>query len=31
VWLLQTGVYDIDSGGPDQTTWITVFEGSAIE
>src|SRR5215813_13050911 len=22
-------VYDIDSGGPDQTTWITVFEGSA--
>jgi hypothetical protein len=29
VWLLQPGVYDIDSGGPDQPTRITVFEGSA--
>ena len=29
VWLLQPGVYDIDSGRPDQPTRITVFEGSA--
>src|SRR5215831_6322532 len=29
LWLLQPGVYDIDSGGPDQPTRITVFEGSA--
>src|SRR6516225_7142770 len=29
VWLLQPGVYDIDSGGPDQPTRVTVFEGSA--
>ena len=29
VWLLQPGVYDIDSGGPDQPTRLTVFEGSA--
>jgi len=29
VWLLQPGIYDIDSGGPDQPTRITVFEGSA--
>jgi len=29
VWLLQPGVYDIDSGGPDQPMRITVFEGSA--
>src|SRR6516165_2933329 len=29
VWLLQQGVYDIDSGGPDQPTRVTVFEGSA--
>ena len=29
VWLLQSGVYDIDSGGPDQPTRVTVFEGSA--
>jgi hypothetical protein len=29
VWLLQPGVYDIDTGGPDQPTRITVFEGSA--
>ena len=29
VWLLQPGVYDIDSGGPDQPTRITVFGGSA--
>src|SRR5215468_8302278 len=29
VWLLQPGVYDIDSGRPDQLTRITVFEGSA--
>ena len=25
VWLLQQGVYDIDSGGPDQPTRVTVF------
>ena len=29
LWLLQPGVYDIDSGHPDQPTRITVFEGSA--
>src|SRR5690349_6994075 len=29
LWLLQSGVYDIDSGGPDQPTRIAVFEGSA--
>ena len=29
VWLLQPGVYDIDSGGPDRPARITVFEGSA--
>ena len=29
VWLLQPGVYDIDSGGQDQPTRITVFVGSA--
>ena len=29
VLLLQPGVYDIDSGRPDQPTRITVFEGSA--
>src|ERR1051325_7049270 len=29
VWLLQSGVYDIDAGGPDQPTRIAVFEGSA--
>jgi len=29
VWLLQPGIYDVDSGGPDQPTRITVFEGSA--
>jgi hypothetical protein len=29
VWLLQPGVYDMDSGGPDQPTRFTVFEGSA--
>ena len=29
LWLLQPGVYDIDSGGPDRPTRVTVFEGSA--
>jgi hypothetical protein len=29
VWLLQPGIYDVDSGGPDQPMRITVFEGSA--
>jgi hypothetical protein len=29
VWLLQPGVYDIDSGGPDRPTRVAVFEGSA--
>src|SRR5215472_16192689 len=29
VRLLQPGIYDIDSGRPDQPTRITVFEGSA--
>ena len=29
VWLLQPGVYDIDSGTPDQPERIAVFEGSA--
>jgi len=29
VWLLQPGVYDIDSGGPDRPARVTVFEGSA--
>jgi len=29
VWLLQPGIYDIDSGGQDQPTRITVFEGGA--
>jgi uncharacterized protein DUF6600 len=29
VWLLQPGAYDIDSGGPDLPTRVTVFEGSA--
>src|SRR6516162_5840305 len=29
VWPLRPGVYDIDSGGPDQPTRVTVFEGSA--
>ena len=29
VWLLQPGVYDIDSGRADEPTRITVFEGSA--
>src|SRR5260221_12305713 len=28
VWLLQPGVYDVDSGGPDQPTRVMVFEGS---
>jgi hypothetical protein len=29
VWLLQPGIYDIDSGTADQPARITVFEGSA--
>ena len=29
VWLSVPGVYDIDSGDPDQPARITVFEGSA--
>jgi hypothetical protein len=29
VWILQPGIYDIDSGGPDQPERIAVFEGSA--
>src|SRR5689334_13133281 len=29
VWLALPSAYDIDSGGPDQPTRITVFEGSA--
>jgi hypothetical protein len=29
VWLLQRGIYDIDSGAPDQPIRITVFAGSA--
>src|SRR5882724_4080549 len=29
VWLLQPGIYDIDTGTADQPTRIAVFEGSA--
>jgi len=29
VWILQPGIYDIDSGGGDQPERIAVFEGSA--
>jgi hypothetical protein len=29
VWLLQPGIYDIDSGAPDQPIRVTVFAGSA--
>ena len=29
VWLLQSGIYDIDGGTPDHPARITVFEGSA--
>src|SRR5204862_229108 len=29
VWILQPGIYDIDSGGPDQPQRIAVFVGSA--
>ena len=29
VWILQPGIYDIDSGGADQPERIAVFEGSA--
>ena len=29
VWILQPGIYDIDTGGPDQPERIAVFEGSA--
>jgi hypothetical protein len=29
VWILQPGIYDIDSGGGDQLERIAVFEGSA--
>jgi hypothetical protein len=29
VWILQSGIYDIDSGGGDQPERIAVFEGSA--
>jgi hypothetical protein len=29
VWLLHPGIYDIETGSPDQPTRISVFEGSA--